>query len=264
MRAVNDGLALARERLDERLETHGGIGVQPVERLVEKDDGRIVQQRSGDHDLAPHAFRVSAEQLVRQRLEAEVEERNELPDALAGRLRRNGVERGDHLQIFQAGERLEHRAGFRHEADDALHLQRVATQVQPTDRRRPFRGLDHPCQHLQRGGFAGAVRPEEADDLSARDLKRQRVNGRLRTKTFGELVERNHRLEQSNTATHGSLRRKTRIAIQASDRLSFVKSCSILLPRTPASSLRNLKRCGDLRTNVTSSLLRVEPNTLGS
>src|SRR4051794_25826969 len=44
VRTVDDGFTCARERLDERLESHGGIGVQAVERLVEEYHGRIVQQ----------------------------------------------------------------------------------------------------------------------------------------------------------------------------------------------------------------------------
>src|SRR4051794_5462348 len=36
VRAVNDRLAFTREGLDERLESHGGVCIQAVERFVEK------------------------------------------------------------------------------------------------------------------------------------------------------------------------------------------------------------------------------------
>src|SRR5271165_697565 len=56
VRAVNNGFALARQGLNQRLKTDSGIGIQSVERLIKEHDGRIVQQGGGDDYFAPHAL----------------------------------------------------------------------------------------------------------------------------------------------------------------------------------------------------------------
>src|SRR5690349_6169838 len=83
VRTVNDRLAFSCKRLNQSFETDCGVGVQTVEWFVEKNDGRIVQKRGGDDDFASHALRVSSEQFIGQRLETEIEEGDELFDALA-------------------------------------------------------------------------------------------------------------------------------------------------------------------------------------
>ncbi len=110
VRAIDNGFAFAREGLNQRFETDGGVGVEAVQRFVEKNHGRVVQQRGGDDHLAPHAFRVSAEQFVRQRFETEVEESDELLDAWTRDILRNPVERRDHFEIFKSTQRFKHRA----------------------------------------------------------------------------------------------------------------------------------------------------------
>ena len=87
VRAVDDRFAFAGQGLDQRLEADRGVGVEPVERLVEKNDLGIVQQGRGDHHFPPHSLGIGPQQLFGQRLEAEIEKRDELADALAGRQR---------------------------------------------------------------------------------------------------------------------------------------------------------------------------------
>src|SRR6201999_1966849 len=101
VRAVNDRFPFARERLNERFEADRGIGIQAIQRFIEKYDRRIVQQRSGDDDFATHAFGICAEKFVRERFEAQIEKREKLPDAQPRGVLRNAVERGDHFEIFE-------------------------------------------------------------------------------------------------------------------------------------------------------------------
>src|SRR5689334_15316412 len=118
MRAVDDGRPLARERADERLEAEGRVRVEPVERLVEEDRARIVEERRRDDDALPRALRVRAELLAPERPVAQLEELGEAPDAGRGLVVRQTIQRGDEVEVLPAGERLEDGAGLGHVADD--------------------------------------------------------------------------------------------------------------------------------------------------
>jgi hypothetical protein len=59
-------------------------------------------------NLAAHAFGVSAEELLSQRFEAQVEKRNELPDSLDCRRFGDGIERRNHREVFKSGQRFEY------------------------------------------------------------------------------------------------------------------------------------------------------------
>src|ERR1700761_974647 len=99
MRAVNDRLAFARERLNQRLEADRSIGVEAVQWFIEKNDGWIVQERGGDDDFSPHAFGVGAEEFVREGFKTQVEERKKLFDPDARGILRNAIKGRDHFQI---------------------------------------------------------------------------------------------------------------------------------------------------------------------
>jgi len=144
--------------------------------------------------IAAHALGIGAEQFVREGVEAEIEKREKLPDANAGGILRNAVQRGDHFQIFQPAERFKYRAGFGHKTDVAFHLNGLGFQVETANGSGAGAGLDHAGEHFQGGGFAGAVRPEKADDLSSGNFEGERVDGDLLTVAFGQLFQRNHEL----------------------------------------------------------------------
>ena len=100
MRAIDDGLALAGQRLDERLEAHRGVGIQPVQRLVKKDNRRIMQQRAVittlrriPFEYAPSNFSVSV---------GKPRSKKEINCSILGRRLRDGIERRDHLQVFES------------------------------------------------------------------------------------------------------------------------------------------------------------------
>src|ERR1700677_4135837 len=191
--AVNDRLAFTGERLDEGLESDGGVGVEAVERLVEEDHRRIMEQRGSDDDLAAHALGVGAEELFGEGFEAEIEEGDELPDALAGALAWDAVEGGDHFEVFEAGEGFEDRSGFGDEADVAFDVDWIREQIEPADFGGSAGGPEHAGEHFERGGFSRAVGAKEADDLARWNVEGDFVDGDLRAEGFGEAIEGDHR-----------------------------------------------------------------------
>jgi len=63
---------------------------------------------------------------------------------------------------------------FGDDADPAFDVDRLSLQIETANRRRTFGRLDHADEHLQRSGFAGAVRAEEADDLPGGNFEGER------------------------------------------------------------------------------------------
>jgi hypothetical protein len=96
----------------------------------------------------------------------------------------------DEMEEFLAGQDLVEVRPFGHIADDPPDGVRLSHDVKPGDPR-PARGrLQERGQHLQRGGLAGAVGAEQAQNLSGRDRQRQIVYGFLLAVAPAEPVER--------------------------------------------------------------------------
>src|SRR3989475_9135554 len=139
-----------------------------------------------------HALRVRGQQLAAERGLGQLEELGEAEDARRGLAVRQAVERGDELEVLPAGERLEHGAGLRHVADQALHRDRISHHVEPEDLRRARAGRQHTGQHLHGGRLAGAVGAEEPYQLPGGDLEVEAAHGLDRAEALGELAEADH------------------------------------------------------------------------
>ena len=81
------------------------------------------------------------------------------------------------VQVFHTGQPVIQIVSVRHKADQALGLQ--ALGIHPVSRHGDgaFIGLQHAGQHFDRGGFAGAVRPDKAEQLAALYTQGQVVHG---------------------------------------------------------------------------------------
>jgi hypothetical protein len=62
-------------------------------------------------------------------------------------------------------------AALRHVADPATDADRIADQVAPGHRGRAGGGCEQRGEHPQRGGLAGPVGAQEADDLTGLDVE---------------------------------------------------------------------------------------------
>ena len=138
--------------------------------LVEEHDLRAMEESRGELDLHPLTERQLAHRLVDERLQLE-----ELDEPIEPRLE---VRVGDPVNLLEHEERVR-RWDIPHELCAIPHEQRDP----PKERvlASPRREVEDPSvsagrieqagEHLQGRGLARSVRPEEADDLAARDLE---------------------------------------------------------------------------------------------
>ena len=169
-------VSCSRAREPGELVPHRGacLGVEARRRLVEEEDARPVHEAHRDVEAALLAARVRAHERVR--LLAEREELEELVGA-----RRSSVGPPHPLQASLEDEVLEPRglavdAGrLRHVADRAAYCAGLAAHVVPGDRGRAAVGRAQRDEDPDRRRFAGAVRPEQAEDLALGHRERHPV-----------------------------------------------------------------------------------------
>lgn len=66
----------------------------------------------------------------------------------------------------------------------------------------PEVGVEHSGQHLERCGFAGAIRSQKSDDLAGGHFKRQIVNGQLGPEDLAQRSDGDHVMRRGQ-ASHG-------------------------------------------------------------
>src|SRR5690606_18928311 len=164
-----DGTALFRQPLQQLLGDGDRVRVQPVERLVEEEDLRPVQQRGGDHHLLAHPLRVLGQAAVLDL--AQAEQLEELAAPRRRRLRVQVVEARDEVQVLRRRQRVIERRGLRHVADAPLDLERLLDDVEPRNHRTARRRPDQAGEDLDGRGLASPVRAQEADDLARLDVQ---------------------------------------------------------------------------------------------
>ena len=81
---------------------------------------------------------------------------------------------------------------LRQVADQAFGGKRIVEHVKSAHENLALRRRDESRDHAHGGGFARAVRPEEAEHLAHFHLERHAVHGRLGAKGFPEISNFNH------------------------------------------------------------------------
>ena len=127
MRGEEDGSAARDHALQHGLEGVGGNGVHSLEGLIEKQHLRPVDDGGGERELLAHAVGVIRDELLR--LIGEAHEVQQLGAALLGGGLVEAVHAADEVQVLGRGEFAEERHAFGHDADVALHLNRVREEV---------------------------------------------------------------------------------------------------------------------------------------
>ena len=127
-----------------------------------------------------------ADPLLRDVGKADAIER--LGDALLALGRRKGHQPPGVMQIVGGGEIVVEADLIRQVADAPLDRQRLAHRIVPHHPRLAAADLGEAEQHQDGGGLAGAIRPEQAENLARRDGKRHAVDrGRIAV-VLGEAV----------------------------------------------------------------------------
>ena len=96
---------------------------------------------------------------------------------LVGHLLGHAVQLGVEAQVLRGRQVHVERRVLEHQTDVAANVEPLGDDVVAGDRRRPGRRLGKRAQHLDRRRLAGAVGPEEAEDLPRLDVEGDPVDG---------------------------------------------------------------------------------------
>ena len=151
------------------------LRVETGRRLVEEQDGRLVDDAEPDVEPALHPARVGARRAVGGRLE--VERREHLRGARLGIGLVHAVEPALEDELAAPGLGRIGRAALRDIADPLADRLGLAAQVGAGHGRLARRGRQQRGEHAQRGGLAGPVRAEEAEDLAGADVEVDTADG---------------------------------------------------------------------------------------
>ena len=172
---IEDRLAQRPQLAEELAQLDPGARVQAGRRLVEDQDGGVVDERMGQAEALLHAPRERRH--VGVPLVAEVDELEQVADHPAAAVRRQAVAAPEEVQVLPDLHVVVDAEAVRHVPDDAAHAVGVAADRGPghlgiAGRRDEQRGQDPERRRLAR-----PVGPHEAEDLAGRDLEVEAAEG---------------------------------------------------------------------------------------
>lgn len=138
-------------------------------RLIEEEHFRLVQDGTGERQALLEAER----QVLRRHVVdgAEIEDLSHELDSLALSGAGKAVDAREEIQVLQDAQIAVEGEFLRHVAEPVARLGGVAPQIEAGDASFAGGRLQKPAQHLESGRLAGAVRPEQAENLTARDVE---------------------------------------------------------------------------------------------
>src|SRR5258705_1374663 len=178
------------------LERARGERIEAAERLVEHQQGGVVEQGRDQRRLLPHAERVALDRVAERG--RDLEPPGERGRALPHHRRRDVVERAHPLQELRAGQALVEERAVGNEAEVRARRASVPVEGGARDRDRAVVRLEQSRAHPQRGGLACAVGPEESQDLARPDLEVEPVDRHHRSVATRQLAD----LERSSGGRH--------------------------------------------------------------
>ncbi len=168
MRGQQDGLAHAYQILDDGANGSGAHRVDANGGLIEEDQIGVVQEHPRQVQALLHPIGIGLHAIVFP--PGQAHQLQQLRDAPAGILRIEAVQLGKITQVIQAAQAgIQAPAAPKGEANPMAHLARVFDQVHAEDAGLPAGGEQQCGKHFDRGGFAGAVRADEAEQLAGLD-----------------------------------------------------------------------------------------------
>ena len=161
---VEDGFAFAGEQDEKVFEEARGDSVEAGKRFVEDEQGGVVHERGGEQDALLHSLGVVGDGRVLGALK-----REELEQAAGfgvDELFRHSTKTADELEVFEAGEVGVDLRFFGDVAETGAEGGEIFMDVAAVEEDFAVGGLDHASDHLDGGGFAGAVGAEVAEDFA--------------------------------------------------------------------------------------------------
>ena len=167
---------VAAERLEQLEDLLDADRVDRGRRFVEDQDVGVLDECVGDPEPLAHAARVRPDLVAAAIREADLAE--DLVDRLLRGLAVQPVEARGVAQVRAAGHVVVEADGIGQVADPAFDLARIARRVEPDDTGLALGRFGQPEQHEDRGRLAGAVLPEQPEDLAAAHLEVEAVDRR--------------------------------------------------------------------------------------
>ena len=165
-----DGHPLVAGEMGDLVPERGpALDVEAGGRLVEEEDPRAVQQREGEVEPALHPAGVAADLPVGRVREADP--LDQLVAALGALGLRHAVERALQAHVLAGGQVRVERGLLEGGADRVANGGALLDDVEAGDAGAPRGGREEGGEHVDRGRLAGAVRAEEAVDLTGPHLR---------------------------------------------------------------------------------------------
>ncbi len=155
-----------------------GPRVHPGRRLVEEQHPRFGDETRGDVEASAHAPGVGGDPPVGGVHQVELDE--QLAGPFTGGPAAQAQQTTEQHQVLGSGELLVQGGELPGERDGGAHPGRVADDVVAGDDGPPPAGRDQGREDVDAGRLAGAVRPEQTEDLAVVDGETQPVQGHHR------------------------------------------------------------------------------------
>ena len=178
VRAEEHRPPLVAQLEDQRADVAAAERIEPRHRLVEEDHLGIVEERLRDADALDHALRELPQ--LKAALGADTDAVEQRADALAAVGAGIAEQLPEVVEQLLGGEVVVE-VGVLRKVADAPARRDVADRP-PENLGAPGRRKDQLHEQLQRGGLAGAVRAEEAEDLARLDVERQAIERAVRAR----------------------------------------------------------------------------------
>jgi hypothetical protein len=167
------------------LQGAGGDGVDAFEGLVEEEDFGAVNDGSGESEFFLHAVGEVGDEFFC--FAGERHELEELGGAGGGSGGVEAVHAADEGEVFGCGETAEEGEAFGDDTDLALDFDGVGSGVEAENLDAAGGWRKQAGEHLDGGGFAGAVGAEEAEELAGGDGEVDILDGGEVAETAGEI-----------------------------------------------------------------------------
>src|SRR5579883_630635 len=236
-----DGDAVGLEAADHVQKLEGRLRIEAGGRLVQYGDRGLLHRDLRKAEPLPHAPREGRDPLVGDGLE-----RDPPQCRLKARLDLAPLESGELARVAQVlarGEVVVEADRIRQVADPPLDLQRIAHRIEAVHANLAAAHVREAQEHQDRGGLAGAVRPQQAEDLAGTDVEIDAVDGEGTAVPLLETACRDHarghrrpNLATAPTATSSAAAMMPAPTMPQSVEVETVmrKSAELELPSVPA------------------------------
>lgn len=184
----HDGATARSKGPQHLLDKTSGDRVNGLERLVQDEHLRRMEQRAGDQDLLRHAGGVIGDGLGGGIRKPECLE--ELHGATGGLILLEAAQGAQVVEIFRAGKPVEDGSAVHEHTDGSLGGQWILPDGMARDKGRAVVRAQQAARHGEHGGLACAVGTHHAVNGAARDVEAQVLDRGAAVKGLGEIAHR--------------------------------------------------------------------------